>query len=59
MTGRLPVRSLQSAGGGDFDAEEEFKLFLCAGIVANPQNETLIFSEKTRVFSMKEFYSSE
>jgi len=59
MTGRLPVRSLQSAGGGDFDVEEEFNLFLYAGIVANPPNEKLIPSEKTRVFSMKVFYSSE
>ncbi|HBU36959.1 MAG TPA: hypothetical protein DEB70_04040 [Planctomycetaceae bacterium] len=59
MTGRLPVRSLHSAEGGDFDIEEEFNLFLYAGIVANPPNEKLISSEKVRVFSMKVFYSSE
>jgi len=58
ITGRLPVRSLQSAGGCDFDVEEEFNLFLYESIVVNPPNEKLILSEKTRVFSMKVFYSS-
>ena len=50
MTGRLPVQSLQSAGGSDFDAKEEFELFVYAGIVTNHPNERAIVSEKTKVF---------
>jgi len=41
MTGRLPVRSLQSTEGCNFDEEEEFELFLYAGIVADLQMEVI------------------
>jgi len=41
MTGCLPVRSLQSTEGCDFDAEEEFGIFFCAGHVADPQTEVI------------------
>ena len=41
MTGRLPVRSLQSIEGCNFDEEEEFEIFLYAGIVADLQMEVI------------------
>ena len=50
MTGRLPVRSLQSTEGCDFDAEEELGLFFCAGHVADPQMEVILPSRKQSVF---------
>ena len=50
MTGCLPVRSLQSTEGCDFDAEEEFGIFFCAGHVADPQTEVIFPSRKQSVF---------
>ncbi len=49
-----PLRSLQSAGGSDFDAKEEIELFVYAGIVTNPQTKDQSLQRKQECFRYRE-----